>query len=177
MLAQKLAAACVLTALASSVAQAQNVALESFTVQDPMAVNKDAATFFKPKDWKVTGGIKWYPNSAHQACLEITVTNPKGLEQLETLPWCYCTFLDRPIVPMKAGTNYMGALFEPVVDDPQEVLKRFTLPMLRAKVNPRIISSTDMPEVAKVLAKQLSGAKVRSSRIRIEYILEGQPVE
>jgi hypothetical protein len=179
MVAQKFAAACLLAALASSVGQAQNqnVVLESYTVQDPMTVNKDAVTFFKLKAWKVTGGMKWYPDSAHQACLEITIADPKGLQQLETLPWCYCCFLDRPVVPMKAGTNYMGSLFEPVVDDPQEVLKRFTLPMLRAKLNPRITSSTDMPEVAKVLAKQLSGAKVRSSRIRVEYVLDGQAVE
>src|SRR5580700_1309416 len=119
--AKALAAACLFTALTTSTAGAQDLVLESHTVRDPLAVNQDAVTFLKPQGWKVTGGIKWYPDSAHQACGEFSVANPQGLEQVEFLPWCFGSWFTNPVVPMKVGSNYMGTLVHPVIEDPQEV--------------------------------------------------------
>ncbi len=39
--------------LLASAAAAQSLTLERHVVRDPMAVNKDAVTFLKPKGWKV----------------------------------------------------------------------------------------------------------------------------
>jgi hypothetical protein len=170
-------AASFLTLLTTSAVHAQDLVLESHTVRDPMAVNQDAVTFLKPKGWKVSGGVKWYVEGAHQACLEIKVANPNGLEQVESLPWCYATWLTNPIVPMKIGSNYLGSVVHPVIEDPAEVIRKFTVPAQRGKYQPRMTAAQEMPEIAKVLSKMLGGAKVRSARVRIEYQSGGQMVE
>jgi hypothetical protein len=171
----RFAAACLFTVLTASAAGAQELVLESHTVRDRMAVHQDAVTFLKPKGWTVSGGIQWYLDSAHQACLEIKVANPDGLEQVETLPWCYLTWQSHGMI--KPGTNYLGTIVHPPVEDPAKVLRELVLPHVRGKQNWRFVSATELPEIAKMLAKDLSGAKVRAAKVRIEYEVNGQTVE
>src|SRR5579864_9515421 len=165
-------AACV---LAGAVRPEQPMEFEKHTVSDPVAVNKDAMAFLKPKGWKVDGGIKWYMNLWNQACLEVRVNNPNGLEQIETFPWAYCTWIQNPIVPMPRGSNYLGAIVEPPTDDPKEYVRRYTIPMLRRGAT--ITGYQEMPEVAKSLTALNGGTKMRAGRTRIEYKVNGQPVE
>ncbi|MBM3992823.1 MAG: hypothetical protein FJ303_01505 [Planctomycetes bacterium] len=65
---------------AGSAVCAQEVEMNVHVIRDKMVNNKVAVTFLKPKGWTVTGGIQWYPNLSHQACVEVKVANPDGLE-------------------------------------------------------------------------------------------------
>jgi hypothetical protein len=163
--------------LLASIAAAEPLTLESHTVRDSMAVNKDAVTFLKPKGWKVSGGIQWYLEASHQACLEVKVANPDGLEQIEALPWCYGSWFTRPIFPMAKGSNYMGNIVMQPIEHPRDVVEQLTLPNLRAKYRPKIVGYLDMPEVAKAHSQELGGAKVKAGRIRVEYAIGGKMVE
>jgi hypothetical protein len=167
-------AATVLTAVP---ALAQSLSMEPVAVKDPMVWNIDAVKFLKPKGWKVDGGIKWYPDSLHQVCLETRIANPDGLEQIETLPWAYGCWFTRPVVPMAEGTNYQGQVVLRPIEDPREVLEKLTLPAVRARYRPKVTRYQDMPEVAKAHAAAMGGARVRSGRLRIEYVLNGKEVE
>jgi hypothetical protein len=161
----------------TATAQAQNIELQPHTVRDPVAVNQDAVTFLKPKGWAVSGGVKWYLELSHQACVEVKIANPKGLEQIETLPWCTFTYITNPVFPLKTGSNYLGNIVHYPVDDPREAVKQFTIPLVRAKYNPKIVGYVNMPEVAKSLSAMHGGASVKSGKVRLEYALDGKMVE
>lgn len=174
-----LTTACLLAVgpLAGSVAAQQPLVMERATVRDPMAINKDAVTFLKPKGWKVEGSVRWYPNLWNQACVEVKVSNPDNLEQLETFPWACCSWFTNPVIPMKRGTNYMGTFLEPPCEDPREYVRQYAIPLLRKGTDATIVSYQEMPEVAKSLVALNDGARVRSGRTRIEYRVNGQLVQ
>lgn len=159
---------------AASAVNGQSLILEKHVVRDSTAMNHEALTLLKPHGWKVTGGIKWYPNFTHQACVELKVTEPRGIEQVETLPWCYATWITNPIIPMQTGTNYLGNIILPPIDDPAELVRTVTIPQVRPGA--RYIGATEMPELAETLSR-LAGSRVRSARIRIEYTVNGFAVE
>jgi hypothetical protein len=167
-------AACFIMTFAGAAAQGQTLVLEKQTIHDAAAVNRDALTFLKPQGWKVQGGVKWYPNTTHQACLEVQVSNPKGIEQIETLPWSYGTWITNTVFPMQVGSNYMGNVVMQPIEDPREVVRTLTIPSFRP--NARIVGAQDMPEVAKGLSTSM-GCRVRSSRVRLEYTLNSEAVE
>jgi hypothetical protein len=167
-------AACLIVTFAGAAAQGQTLVLEKHTVHDTAAVNHDALTFLKPRGWTVQGGIKWYPNMTHQACLEVRVGNPMGLEQIETLPWSYGTWITNPVMPMQTGSNYMGNIVLRPIEDPGEVVRTLTIPSFRP--NARIVGVQELPEVARGLSQSM-GCRVRSSRVRLEYALNGQAIE
>jgi len=166
--------ACLLPLVVASAVSAQALVLEPHTIRDPGINNLVACGFLKPKGWNVTGGVKWYPDSLHQACIEVKISNPNGFEQIETFPWCHCNWFSNPVIPMQRGSNYMGALvMEPMT--PKDVVQSMTIPAHRRGA--RIVDVQDQPEVAKQLSKLNGGAKVMSQRIRIEYTLNGTAME
>ncbi|MBM3992822.1 MAG: hypothetical protein FJ303_01500 [Planctomycetes bacterium] len=77
---------------------------------------------------------------------------------------------------MRPGHNYMGDIVGAPIDDPQEAVRKITIPLLRAKYNPRIVSYTEMPQVAKALSEFHGGVRVKSGKIRLEYAIDGQMV-
>src|SRR5204863_6412836 len=130
----KLAAAvfCCVLSLTTSVAFAQQpIMMTKATVRDSMAVHKEAVSFLVPHGWRMTGGINWYLNMAHQACVEVKIANPNGLEQVETLPYAQCTWLTNPVFPMQVGSTYMGQVVRYPIADPAEVIRQIALPSLR----------------------------------------------
>jgi hypothetical protein len=174
-------AACLFAMVAAGNIMAQQpLVMERQLITDRMAFNQDAATFLKPAGWKVSGGVKWYPNFAHLVCVEIKIANPDGLEQVEGLPWCYYMWSSDQIVPWVRGRNYAGRVFMPPVEDPKEFIRTITLPQLRGR-DARIVGSQEMPEVAKAIKEDLKGmpfdSRVRSARVRVEYAVNGQAVE
>jgi hypothetical protein len=164
-----------ITLAATSAASAQNLALELYTVRDPVAVNQEAVTFLKPTGWRVEGGMKWYVDYEHQASLETRVFNPKGLDQIEYLPGLHCTWMTNSLQP--PWSNYLGRVVLPPIDDPKEAVRRFILPRRRSGYNARITTAQELPEAARALAALHGGAHVRSARIRAEYVMGGQMVE
>lgn len=149
--------------------------MEKATIRDPMASNQEAVSFLKPRGWTVEGGIKWYPHHYHQACLEIRVKAPTGFDQVETLPWAYFNWHTRPVIAMPVGYNYQGSIIHPVIEDPREAVRKFTIPSLRPGAV--ITAYQELPEVAKELSALNGGARVRAGRTRLEYTLNGQRVE
>ena len=167
-----------LTTLAcATTVHAQQLELEPYTVRDAMAVHKDALTFLKPKGWTVKGGVQWYLNLSHQACVELKIANPNGLEQIETFPWCRFAHFTNPVIPMQPGHNYMGDIILAPIDDPREAVRQLTIPNLRAQYKPRIVGYTDMPDVAKTLSAMHGGATVKAGKVRLEYAIGGTMVE
>jgi hypothetical protein len=155
------------------IAQSGTLIMEKVTVRDPMVNNIVAGQMLIPKDWRFAGGMKWYPNSSHQVCFEATVSNPRGLEQYQALPWATYIWMTRPIIPLQTGSNYMGSLVL-APGEPKDIIEKVTIPQLRKGA--RVVRHYDLPDVAKFYAKAL-GSKVRSTRSRIEYTVNGQPVE
>jgi hypothetical protein len=154
-------------------AQTGTLVMEKVSVRDPMVNNIVAAQMLIPKDWRFSGGMKWYPNSSHQVCFEATVSEPRGVEQYQALPWTTCIWMSRPIVALQTGSNYMGSLVL-APEGPKEAIEKWTIPQLRK--NARVVRHYDLPEVGKYYAKAL-GSTVRSTRSRIEYAVNGQAVE
>jgi hypothetical protein len=150
--------------------------MEQVAVRDPVAKNMVAGTFLKPKGWKSTGGMKWYMESTHQVCFEAKVYNPDGLEQYEALPWCYCTWMTRPIFPLRPMSNYLGNQVLPPMA-PKDVIEKVSLPAARKGLNPRVVGHRDMPDVAKYFAAASGSNNVRATRTRVEYRLNGQWVK
>lgn len=148
--------------------------MEPVVLSDPQMGNREALRFLKPQGWHVEGGIRWYPDLAHLTCLEIRVSNPHGLEQLQTLRWArYCWF-DNPVMPMQTGSNYMGEIVHPVMTEPADVVARFTIPTYRPGAT--VVAYQDLPGLARTLT-QAEGRPVKAGRTRITYSVNGQPVE
>lgn len=148
--------------------------MEPVVLRDPQAGNREALRFLKPVGWHVEGGIQWYPDLAHLTCLEMRVSNPKSLEQLETMRWArYCWF-DNPVMPMRTGENYMGEIVHPVLTEPAEVVQRFTIPTLRPGAT--IVGYQELPGLARSLS-QSEGRQVKAGRTRITYTVNGHAVE
>ncbi len=148
--------------------------MEPVVLRDPEVGNREALHFLKPQGWRVDGGVQWYPDLAHLACLEMRVSNPHGLEQLETLRWVRCCWFDNPVMPMKTGSNYMGEMVQPVLTEPADVVQRFTIPSVRPGA--QIVGYQELPGLAHALG-QAEGRNVRAGRTRITYTVNGQPVE
>jgi len=165
----------VATAILSPLAGAQTITLEPHTIRDAAISNTEAVTFLKPKGWKVSGGIQWYHNHAHLACLEMKVAKPDSIEQIETHPWAYLCWFSRPVIAMEKGTNYMGSIVHPPIEHPRDVIEQLTLPNIRKRA--KVTGYLDMPEVAAIHSKSMGGAKVKSGRVRVECTLDGQAIE
>jgi len=164
----------VLLLLTLPVAAKPALRMEKVVLRDPMVGNREAVTFLKPQGWLVEGGIRWYNDLVNLTCLEVRVRDPQGLEQIETLRWArYCWF-QNPVMPMQTGSNYMGSIVYPVLDEPAEVVRQFTIPTLRPGAT--IVGYQEMPGLAQVLS-QNEGAPVKAGRTRITYTVNGQPVE
>lgn len=149
--------------------------LNQVTVRDPMVNNIVAGTFLKPEGWEFKGGVKWYPNSYHQANFEASISNPQTMEQLEFLPITYCVHFRNPVMPIQRLSNYQGQLvLEPMA--PQALVTEFTLPGFR-KVKPRTVKHYDMPELARLCQKMSGGGKWKASRTRVSYSKNGKNVD
>lgn len=163
---------------APSLAQEKTLKLEPDVVRDRQTTTQDAIRLLKPQGWTLRGGINWYHQLAHLACVEVTISDPLSKARIETFPWHYCNWITNPVMPMQPGTNYLGCIVAEPISDPREVVRKITLPSLRANLNARIVSHTDMPQVAATLAAQFGmGTTVKSGRTRVEYTLDGVAME
>ncbi len=153
---------------------AQTLELEPKTIVDGAAVHRNAMQILVPKGWQLAGGVKWYPDHAHQACLETTISNPAGSERIESFPFTWFAWYTNPVVPLSEGQNYMGSVIMRPIEDPREVIANITLRTVRRGA--RIAAAQDLPEVASAISA-LIGARVRSARIRIEYEEGGRTIE
>lgn len=172
-------AACLLAACAATTASAQEpaIALERDTIRDKMAVTKEAIALLRPKGWTLEGGIVWYPHHVHQANAEARVRNPKGLEQVEFLPYKAHCWMSQWVVPFPRGSNYLGTEVQPPTDDPREYVQSYVLPRHRAGA--KVTGYKELPEVARAVANSpaAQGCTVRAGRTRIEYQVGDQTVE
>lgn len=149
--------------------------LQQVTVRDPMVNNIVAGSILKPEGWKFSGGVKWHPNSYHQADFEAVINNPNTHEQLEFLPITYCAHFRNPVMPIPRLSNYQGQIvLEPMA--PQKLVTEFTLPGFR-KISPQSVKHFDMPELARLCQMKAGGGKWKASRTRVTYTKNGAALE
>jgi hypothetical protein len=164
------------------------VRFKKISVQDtPQGIGGEAFTFLCPVDWTVEGGLIWREHPAMPATVHLRAFNPRGLEQLESIPtfgFSWGGMLQR--TGFMPGSNYMGNEVRPPVRDAAQYINDIILPRYRQNVQFRVAGAQELPEWAQAVAtadeiQQLAMTGVQAScnagKVRIEYEINGQPVE
>ncbi len=164
------------------------IRFRTVSVQDrPEGIGGEAFTFLCPVDWRVEGGMIWREHPVAPATVHMRAFNPRGLEQLESLPTLGSSWggmLQQSGFP--PGSLYYGNEVRPPVQDAAQYITDVILPRFRAGVRFRIVGAQDLPQWAQAVAvandlhlAAMSGIQAGCSagRVRIEYEVGGQAVE
>lgn len=151
--------------------------LVRFSVHDPGINNIEAVSFLVPKGWQTDAGVKWFHDYSILANLQMRITDPASGAQVQTLPIQNFIWMNRPVIQMKNGQNYMGNICWPPVTDLTKFVETFYVPdSLRHLKNARLSSTELLPKVAEAVAAQYGGqSKVVAGRLRYDYESNGQP--
>ena len=149
------------------------------SIKDPGINNIEAFSFLIPEGWKTEGGIQWFPDLSVLANLLMTVTDSRTGAQIQFLPLQNFTWIERPVVPMQTGTNYMGSIVHQPVRDPGEFVRMFygtrALPQL---AQARQVRVENLQKVADQVARGYGGqSQVVAARVRYEYERAGRAWE
>lgn len=151
-------------------AAAQPVKFTKLAVKDPDLNHIEAVSFLIPSDWKPQGGVQWFADYAILANLLMTVTDPKTGAAIEFLPVQKFTHLTNPVFPMAVGSNYMGQIVSPPIEDPAQFLSTFYFPTaLKRLQGSQLVTTEDLRKVAQQIAQQNAGSHVKATRLRYEY--------
>jgi hypothetical protein len=148
-------------------------------------IGGEAFTFLAPVGWKVEGGIVWRVHPVIPAAVSLRVTSPGGVEQLEAFPTLGYTYggMAGPGGLFPVGSFYYGNEVQPPVADALKYLESRHLPRVRGKAGARVVQRQELPKLAQAVAEAdppaRGGPPIRftAGRIRIEYQLNGKPVE
>lgn len=164
------------------------VRFRKISVQDrPEGIGGEAFTFLCPVDWRVEGGLIWREHPVMPATTHLRAFNPRGLEQLESLPtlgFSWGGMLQQTGFP--PGSMYYGNEVRPPVRDAAQYITDIILPRYRGAVQLRITGSQELPEWGQAVAtaselEQLAMTGVQAGcsagKVRVEYEVDGQPVE
>jgi len=148
-------------------APAAGVRFTRLSVKDPGANNIEAVSFLVPAGWNAEGGIRWFPNHLVLANLLMKITDPGTGAAIEFLPSQYFQWL--PGMSMPQGTNYMGSVIWPPIQDPPEFVRTMYAPgPLRRLQGARMLKTEEFPKVSAELTRY-HGAPARCVRVRYEY--------
>jgi hypothetical protein len=149
------------------------------SVKDPGINDIEAVSFLAPAGWKTEGGVQWFPDHSVLANLLMRVTDPQTGAVIEFLPLQNFTWLTQMVVPMQPGTNYLGNILWPPIDDVREFIKAFYTPTaLKQLQRARIVSMQSLDKVAAQVARSYGGqSSVNSARVRYEYETAGKAWE
>lgn len=149
--------------------------LVRMTLGDANIGESSALTLLVPEKWSVSGGPKWYPAFVHQVSFELTIRETNGLAQVQMFPTYWFTHSTDNPYPPKPLDPYMGQVWlEPY--RPVDLLELITIPGFRTAEKPRITQREELKELARYFARS-DGQSVEAGRVRIEYTINGQPVE
>ena len=170
-----------LACTAPAVAQppATNMKFTRISVKDPGINNIEAVSFLAPIGWKVEGGVQWFHNYSILANLLIRVSDPQSGAAIEFLPVQNFTYIDRPVVPMQRGQNYMGCVVWEPVGDVASFVQTFYVPQaLRHLQGARVEGRARLETVAREVSRQHGGqSQVVAEKVRFQFTHDGRPWE
>lgn len=151
----------------------------------PNMIGGEAFSFLAPVGWQVEGGLVWRTHPTMPASVGMRVRNPSGLEQFENFPtvgFSWGGYLAVSGFPQ--GSLYLGNEVQPPVRDAIAYLKERQIPRVRGNVRARIVQTEPLPKLAEAAraaepAPAYGGPQMTftAGRVRLEYELEGKPVE
>ena len=143
-------------------------ALGQYAMPDPF-LHQTAWTFVAPEAWKRTGGVYWTGRLLPLAYYsELTVTNPKGSEQLELFPTAiYVATQNSLLAAGRPTCPYLQA---------DECVRRILLPKYRPQARNLKVLGVDK-EPRQLLAEAAARARtqgaarcdIRAARVLVEY--------
>ncbi len=153
------------------------IKLKRLSIHDPGINNIEAVSFLVPEGWNSEGGIKWFGDYSVLCNLQLKISDPQSGAQIEFLPIQNFMHLVNPVVPMAQGTNYMGNIIMPPMQDLAEIVAKLyadkaTPQLARAKLENR-------EELTKVIEQLRPAwgpdATIKSERLRYAYDYNGKP--
>jgi hypothetical protein len=156
--------------------------LKKHTYVDQEGTGLPAFSFLMPADWQFRGGMQWIlDNPAMPAVTYFRVSDPKSRAEFEVFPnHCYFWTDNAGLLTMfPPGNKYFGCMvMRPMLAG--DALKSIILEEFRGNYQSvKILKDDDLPELPKALgAGQAQGSSGASgARVRISYVLNGQPME
>ena len=163
----------------------QALKFRHFSYVDHQGTGIEVFSFLIPVDWQFEGGINWIlDNPAMPATIPFRVYNTKGKDEFETFAnHCYFWTTSLQLLGMfPPGTKYFGSTVKLPVNA-QTALRKIILSEEREKYpNFKIVSQSDLPELAEALGagKQAQGfgsSKATGAKIRFTYTKDGIDME
>ncbi len=154
----------------------------------------EVARLLIPSDWKEEGGIQWAQNMARcpQNIIQARwrARSPDGLTGIEILPQYAWVWSDDPMqqqMMQQSAANNMACDAYPVMS-PADFLARMVVPRTRQQA--RVVAGEPLPAVSRaeqagldrtygpiVQQGYLRGVRAEAGRVRVEHLVNGQPVE
>jgi hypothetical protein len=154
------------------------------SVEDRQVIGGEAVSFLVPTVWKVEGGIVWRPHPALPASAQLRAFDPSTLQQVEAFPSFPFTWGDNcgPGKIMPVGSSWFGNEVHPPFNSAQQCLETTIIPRIRGSVRWRVTQREKLPQLAAAQQQNSPGDPntrvfFDAARIRIEYELNGAPVE
>jgi len=156
-----------------------------FSYIDKEGTGLEVFHFLMPVDWQFEGGINWIlDNPTMPATVPFRIYNTKGKDEFEAFAnHCYFWTTSLQLLTMfPPGTKYFGSKVKLPVNA-QTALRKIILPEEREHYqNFKIISESDLPELAQALGagKQAQGfgsSKATGAKIRFSYVKNGTEME
>lgn len=158
---------------------------KTFRVMDrPDMIGGEAVSMLIPAEWTGEGMVVWRLHPTMPAGINVRFRNPNGAEAFAAWPaqpYSWGGMLAMTGFP--EGSNYLGNEVRPPPANAFEYLERYVLPQVRAGIPLRVADRAEMPELANAIRAQnaaegnLVPTEVSAGRVRVEYELEGKPVE
>jgi hypothetical protein len=148
---------------------------------DPQHIGGEVSRFLIPAGWKTDGGLLWDLSSARPAQIKLKVYDPNGPGANFIYPGAYFYFSSRG-PQMRPGAKYLGRIIRQPPADQFEALK-----MVIAAFRPDVTNATEvetqkLPKMSQAAYNALPPApgtrcSIQSGFVRLEYQLNGQPVQ
>jgi len=163
----------------------QTIKFRQFSFIDQQGTGIEAFSFLIPQDWQFEGGMNWIlDNPAMPATAAFRVYNTKGKDEFESFAnRCYFWTTNLQLLAMfPPGTKYFGSTVKNPVKAPG-ALKKIIIPQERQNyTNFKIISESDLPELAEALgagkqAQVYGQSGATGAKMRISYTKDGIEME
>jgi hypothetical protein len=137
------------------------------SVKDPGAGNMEAYSLLVPAGWKAEGGVQWLPDHSIQANLLMRISDPKTGAAIEFLPSQNFSWVSTFSMP--PGSNYLGNVLWPPVQDVPEFIRLFYFSGALARLQTaRMVATENLDKVADQVSRA-QGGPARCARVRYEY--------
>lgn len=159
---------------------------KTFRVMDrPDMIGGEAVSLLIPAGWKGEGSVAWRLHPTMPAGAQIRIYNPAGREAFEAWPAQPYTWGGMlAMTGFPEGSTYLGNEVRPPAANAFDYIERYVIPRVRAGLTVRVVDRAEMPELAEAIRAQNAASsggmlpgEVTAGRVRVEYELDGQPVE